>query len=229
MHFTLCCLGSSGALLFDHNRLLAPQNSTGTSQGSLEKQRSVQIRFPRALKSILLTRNSPCAGPSCICSYLWCASGYWGWRESSCWLLSSRRKWQVCSDLCKKAAQKNILSMVQTRKFLVRTRLNKSNIRVGLQNILSKKKKRGKQKENMFENCQESVWPQHFLGIFAWKWFTIHTGVDRQTIFTSTLLQHNNNSLAISCWLNTNSLLVHQTIEAERVPCLQVVGFLSHK
>lgn len=36
--FSLCCLGSPGALLFDHNRLLALQNSTGTTQGSLWKQ-----------------------------------------------------------------------------------------------------------------------------------------------------------------------------------------------
>lgn len=38
MSFTLCCLGSPGTLLFDNNRLLALQNSTGTTQGSLEKQ-----------------------------------------------------------------------------------------------------------------------------------------------------------------------------------------------
>lgn len=46
---------------------------------------------------------------------------------------------------------------------------------------------------------------------------------------TSALLQHDHDSFAVSCWLHTNSLLVHQTIEAERVPCLKVVGFLSHK
>lgn len=46
---------------------------------------------------------------------------------------------------------------------------------------------------------------------------------------TSALLQYNHDALAISCWLNTDSLLVHQAIEAERVPCLQVVGFLQHE
>lgn len=40
MLFILCCLGCPGAFLFDHNRLLALQNSTGTSQCSLEKQSS---------------------------------------------------------------------------------------------------------------------------------------------------------------------------------------------
>lgn len=52
---------------------------------------------------------------------------------------------------------------------------------------------------------------------------------NKYQVFTCALLQHDNNSLAVSCWLNTNSLLVHQTIEAERIPCLQVVGLLSHK
>lgn len=50
LHFNLCCLGSSGALLLDHNRLLALQNSAGTSQGSLEKQRGARIRFCDSFK-----------------------------------------------------------------------------------------------------------------------------------------------------------------------------------
>lgn len=45
---------------------------------------------------------------------------------------------------------------------------------------------------------------------------------------TSALLQHDDHALAISSWLHTYSLLVHQSIEAERVPGLQVVGLLSH-
>lgn len=43
MHFSLCCLGSSGALLLNHNRFLALQNSAGTSQGSLEKQEVLML------------------------------------------------------------------------------------------------------------------------------------------------------------------------------------------
>ncbi|KAA8584432.1 hypothetical protein FQN60_008217 [Etheostoma spectabile] len=37
---------------------------------------------------------------------------------------------------------------------------------------------------------------------------------------------HDDDSLAIGSWLHTYSLLVHQTIEAERVPGLQVCPFL---
>lgn len=45
--------------------------------------------------------------------------------------------------------------------------------------------------------------------------------------FTCTLLQHYDDTLAVGCRLHTYSLLVHQPIEAERVPGLQVVGLLS--
>lgn len=40
----LCCLGSPGALLLHHDRLLALQNGAGTTQGSLEKQIKTQIK-----------------------------------------------------------------------------------------------------------------------------------------------------------------------------------------
>lgn len=39
----LCGLGSPGALLFDHNRLLALQNSAGTTQSSLGTQSQTHI------------------------------------------------------------------------------------------------------------------------------------------------------------------------------------------
>lgn len=62
MGFTLCCLGSPGALLFDHNRLLALQNSTGTTQGSLGKQMdsnydpdSCEIQTTNKKRSIIQT------------------------------------------------------------------------------------------------------------------------------------------------------------------------------
>lgn len=48
-----------------------------------------------------------------------------------------------------------------------------------------------------------------------------------ECMFTCALLQHNDDTLAIGSWLHTYSLLVHQTVEAERVPGLQVVGLLS--
>lgn len=47
-------------------------------------------------------------------------------------------------------------------------------------------------------------------------------------MFTFAFLQHHNDSLAVGSRLHTDSLLVHQTIEAVRVPGLQVVGLLSH-
>lgn len=53
--------------------------------------------------------------------------------------------------------------------------------------------------------------------------------LSQRQIFTCTLLQHDDDSLAISRWLHAYSLLVHQTVEAERVPGLQVVGLLSHE
>lgn len=48
-------------------------------------------------------------------------------------------------------------------------------------------------------------------------------------VFTCTSLQHHHHTLAISCRLHTDGLLVHQAVEAERVPGLQVVGFLRQK
>lgn len=50
MCISLCCLGSPGALLLDHNRLLALQDGTGTTEGSLGKQNKTQIMMPQALK-----------------------------------------------------------------------------------------------------------------------------------------------------------------------------------
>lgn len=50
-----------------------------------------------------------------------------------------------------------------------------------------------------------------------------------RTMFTCTLLQHDNNTLSISCRLNTNSLPVHQPVETEGVLGLQVVGLLVNK
>lgn len=70
MLFTLCCFSSPGAFLFDHNRLLALQNSTGTSQCSLEKQRSAHIGLQVLRSAFSAVKHSPCAGPSCICSCL---------------------------------------------------------------------------------------------------------------------------------------------------------------
>ena len=58
--------------------------------------------------------------------------------------------------------------------------------------------------------------------------FDLRVMKDRRHL-TSALLQHDDHALAISRWLHTYSLLVHQTIEAERVPGLQVVGLLSQK
>merc|ERR1719218_39481 len=43
-------------------------------------------------------------------------------------------------------------------------------------------------------------------------------------VLAFTFLENDDDSLAVSCWLHTYSLLVHQSIEAERVPGLQVVG-----
>lgn len=40
----LCGLGSPGALLLDHNRLLALQNSAGTTEGSLGTQKQTTVK-----------------------------------------------------------------------------------------------------------------------------------------------------------------------------------------
>lgn len=116
----LCGLGSPGALLFDHNRLLALQNSAGTTQSGLGTQSQThindnsEIQLHRYIKkkhqlywrsnwffeiSVTMKFISPYAGPSCNCSCEWCASGCWEWHGSSCWWWSSHRRWQVCSDL----------------------------------------------------------------------------------------------------------------------------------
>lgn len=55
--FSLCCLGSPGALLFNHNRLLALQNGTGTTQSSLGKQIKIQLCYWKAVKNKITDKN----------------------------------------------------------------------------------------------------------------------------------------------------------------------------
>merc|ERR1711915_906845 len=114
MCISLCCLGSPGALLFDHNRLLALQNGTGTTQSS----------HAQVLPVLVLADDVPQA-------------------------VEGGTRVLVDGDLLVRAGR---------------------------------------------------------------------------LVLTCTLLQHDDDTLAISSWLDTYSLLVHQTIEAERVPGLQVVG-----
>lgn len=83
----LCGLGSPCALLLDHNRLLALQNSAGTTQGSLatqiqtvkysdiktgvdllEKAFAFSLKVQNGGGGGNLKVSSPCAGPSCTCS-----------------------------------------------------------------------------------------------------------------------------------------------------------------
>lgn len=59
MCFTLSCLGSSGAFLFHHNRLLALQNSTGTAQCSLEKKhKAVLIQVCKCSQVHFVLKNT---------------------------------------------------------------------------------------------------------------------------------------------------------------------------
>lgn len=70
MFCNLCGLGSSGAFLFDHNGLLALQNSTGTTYCSLEKESSAHNCLQVLTSDFSTVKHSPYAGPSCICSCL---------------------------------------------------------------------------------------------------------------------------------------------------------------
>ena len=45
-------------------------------------------------------------------------------------------------------------------------------------------------------------------------------------ILTGALLQDDHDPFTVSCWLHAHRLPVHQAVEAERVPRLQVVGLL---